>query len=152
MNKASDTLTAAVLAVFRANGLLLAWGDRFVAPLGLTSARWQMMGAIALAASPLTAPMLAAAMGVSRQGAQKQLDLLVEDGLAERQPNPAHQRSPLYLLTPQGRSLYERADRRWREWAAACARRLPAADVRAAERFLAALSTRLASELKDSPP
>jgi hypothetical protein len=54
------------------NGQLLAAGDRLVEDLNLTSARWQMLGAIALADSPHTAPQLAARMGVSRQGAQKQ--------------------------------------------------------------------------------
>ena len=32
-------------------------------------------------------------MGVSRQGVQRVADLLVERGLAEYQPNPAHRRA-----------------------------------------------------------
>ena len=47
-----EALTGLVLAVFRLNGQLLAAGDRLVADLGLTSARWQVLGAIALAPSP----------------------------------------------------------------------------------------------------
>ena len=47
---AADTGTAAVtqltLTVFRLNGTLLHWGDRLVEPLGLTSARWQMLSLI----------------------------------------------------------------------------------------------------------
>jgi hypothetical protein len=56
------------------HGELLESGDRLVKPLQLTSSRWQILGAIALADSPRSAPQLAAQMGMTRQGAQKQLD------------------------------------------------------------------------------
>ena len=46
-----EALTDLVLAVFRLNGRLLTAGDRLVSDLGLTSARWQVLGAIALAPS-----------------------------------------------------------------------------------------------------
>ncbi|NVZ11247.1 MarR family transcriptional regulator [Allochromatium humboldtianum] len=109
-----QNLTATILSVFRANGQLLDWGDRFVAPYDLTSARWQMLGALKIAAQPQTTPQIAASMGVSRQGAQKQLNLLVEAGLIEKRPNPAHLRSPLYQLTDTGHALYQQVDKRWR--------------------------------------
>ncbi|MDR2992185.1 MAG: MarR family transcriptional regulator, partial [Burkholderiaceae bacterium] len=102
-------LTALTLAVFRLNGALLQWGDLLVAPLGLTSARWQMLGAIALAGRSLTAPQVGAAMGVTRQGAQKQLNVLLKLDLVETLTNPAHKRSPLYALTARGRRLYGQA-------------------------------------------
>ncbi len=44
-----DALTDMILTMFRVNNLALTSGDRLVAPLGLTSARWQILGAIALA-------------------------------------------------------------------------------------------------------
>ena len=81
-------VTQLTLTVFRLNGLLLHCGDRLVEPLGLTSARWQVLGAIALAGVPLTAPKIGEAMGVTRQGAQKQLNVLAEQGLVEARPNP----------------------------------------------------------------
>ena len=43
---AGEALTNLMLDLFRLNSLLLASGDRLVAPLGLTSARWQILGAI----------------------------------------------------------------------------------------------------------
>jgi len=112
-------LTATILTVFRANGQLLEWGDRFVAPHDLTSARWQMLGALGMAGQPQTAPQIAAAMGVTRQGAQKQLNLLFEAGLIEKRPNPAHLRSPLYRLTDAGQALCQQVDERWRAHAVA---------------------------------
>lgn len=129
-------ITQLTLTVFRLNGVLLHWGDKLVEPLGLTSARWQMLGAIVLAGTPLTAPQVGAAMGVTRQGAQKQLNLLVEQGLVEARPNAAHRRSPLYSLTPLGMALYEQADALWAARAAELAALIPAAQARAATRAL----------------
>ena len=146
---AAEALTGLVLSTFRANGLLVAWGDRFAAGVGLTSARWQMLGAIALAPAPLTAPEVAAYMGVSRQGAQKQLDRLLEEGLVERAPNPQHARSPLYSLSQQGRSAYDRVDRRWNERAAALAAACKPTDVAAGHRALASLMAELARDLEN---
>jgi len=44
--RAGDALTGLILDLFRLNNLLLTAGDRLVAGLGLTSARWQILGAI----------------------------------------------------------------------------------------------------------
>src|SRR5262249_48956418 len=107
----ADLLTEIVLLLFRVNGQLLASGDRLVEHLNLTSARWQMLGAIALSDAPRPAPQLAARMGMTRQGAQKQLDLLLNDGLVEAKPNPRHARSPLFTLTRKGASVAAATDR-----------------------------------------
>lgn len=138
-----DAVTALTLMVFRLNGLLLHWGDRLVEPLGLTSARWQMLGAIALADAPLTAPQVGEAMGVSRQGAQKQLNLLLEHGLIEARPNPAHQRSPRYVLTQHGRELYRQADALWIARATEFAAKIPSTQTRAATRALESMLRQL---------
>ena len=61
-------MTDLILDLFRLNGRLLAAGDRLVAGLGLTSARWQVLGAIALADRPQPVAWLARDMGVYRQG------------------------------------------------------------------------------------
>src|SRR4051812_47214634 len=85
-------LSALSLAVFRSHGALLAGGDQLVEPLGLTSARWQVLGALAIAREPLTVPGIAAAMGLTRQGVQKQIDHLEADGHVLLRPNPGHRR------------------------------------------------------------
>ena len=99
--------------------------------------------------APLTAPEIAAYMGVSRQGAQKQLDRLLEEGLLQRAPNPQHARSPLYSLSQQGRSAYDRVDRRWNERAAALAAACKPTDVAAGHRALASLMAELARDLEN---
>jgi DNA-binding MarR family transcriptional regulator len=140
---AVDALTDVILLIFRVNGQLLAAGDRLVEHLQLTSARWQMLGAVALSGSPRTAPQLAATMGVTRQGAQKQLDLLLESGLLTAEPNPGHVRSPLYVLTRKGATVYAATERAQRDWATTLMDSMPLSDLHAARRLLQALSERL---------
>ncbi len=149
----AQSVTELVLTVFRLNGALLQWGDALVAPLGLTSARWQMLGAVALGGKSLTAPQIAQAMGVTRQGAQKQLNLLVEQGLLALHPNPAHSRSPLYALTPQGVQVYGQADALWLQQASAMGARITVAQARAAQSALEAMLSHLshASSLEAAP-
>lgn len=136
----AQQLTDVVLTVFRLNGALIGWGDDFAAPEGLTSARWQMLGALALAGRPLTAPHIAASMGVTRQGAQKQLNLLARDGLIEARANPQHKRSPLYALTQHGHDIYAAVDRRWSGYAVQVATEFSAADLATTAKVLAALA------------
>ena len=113
----SDAFTATVLQLFRTNGQMIGWGDRFSSGFGLTSARWQMLGALALASRPLTAPQIATNMGVTRQGVQKQLNALMAEGLVDKRANPYHKRSPLYQLTRDGDALFQRIDQQWQQHA-----------------------------------
>jgi DNA-binding MarR family transcriptional regulator len=136
-------LTEIVLLVFRVNGRLLAAGDRLVADLGLTSARWQMLGAVALSDRPRTAPQLAIHMGTTRQAAQKQLDLLLEDGLVAAEANPGHARSPLYVLTRRGTSAYAATERVQTAWANRLADSLSIRDLETTKQLLDNLSNRL---------
>ena len=78
-SRAVEGLTGLILEIFRANGLLLAAGDRLSKDLGLTSARWQVMGAIG--DGPLTASQVARRMGLTRQSVQRVVDLLAGEGL-----------------------------------------------------------------------
>lgn len=116
-NPETQVLTEIMLAVFRLGGRLLAQGDQLVAPLDLTSARWQVLGAVALAGQPLSAPQIAEAMGMTRQGAQKQLNTLEASGFFTRMANPRHLRSPLYALTALGEQAYAKAEALQTSWA-----------------------------------
>jgi DNA-binding MarR family transcriptional regulator len=142
-----DALTRLVLAIFRANGRLLAAGDELVAPIGLSSARYQVLGAIALAGAPLTVPNIARSMGLTRQGVQKQVDLLAAEGLLSLSPNPGHRRSPLVGLTAAGRRSYARADTRWRKLARRLTASLPHSALAHAGDLIERLSDSLDGEL-----
>ena len=122
-------LTEIMLATFRLNAKLLEKGDQLVNPLRLTSARWQVIGAIALAGQPLTAPQIASAMGITRQGAQKQLNRAHAEGLVEIHANPRHERSPLFGLSKAGELAYGRASDLQSKWAKSLTQGLSLADL-----------------------
>lgn len=136
-----DQFTATILQIFLANGQMISWGDRFAAPFELTSARWQMLGAIALVPEPLTAPQIAINMGVTRQGAQKQLNLLMDEGLVQKQPNPAHKRSPFYQLTSSGKTLYQQIECLWNQHAEQMAKNFSREDLATALKVLSQINT-----------
>ncbi|HET8726173.1 MAG TPA: helix-turn-helix domain-containing protein, partial [Alphaproteobacteria bacterium] len=77
-----------VLKVFRLNGALLEAGDTLVRDTGLTSARWQVLGALAEHGAPRTVSQIARAMGLTRQSVQRVTDDLHDSGLVEFLPNP----------------------------------------------------------------
>lgn len=116
-DREADALTQLILEVFRLNGSLIAAGDRLVADLGLTSARWQVLGAIAL--SPTAEPVArhARSMGLHRQGVQRIVNELVEEGIVTLDDNPHHRRAKLVRLTKKGEALYRAAERRQKPWA-----------------------------------
>jgi DNA-binding MarR family transcriptional regulator len=138
-----DAVTDLVLAIFRIHDALMRRGDELVAPIGLTAARWQVLGAIALAGEPLSVPAIGKAMGLSRQGVQKQVDLLRGENLVTLQGNPLHQRSPLVALTRPGRAAFERASRIWEVEARLLGQDHPLAEFEAARRVVASLVTSL---------
>jgi len=134
-----------MLEIFRLNARLLEKGNQMVAPLGMTSARWQVLGAIALSGKAVSCPQIAAAMGITRQGAQKQLNLAYEDQLVAVQENPRNLRSPLYELTAAGRDAYGKAMALQADWSKALARGITASDWQTTLTVLRAFDTRLQS-------
>jgi DNA-binding MarR family transcriptional regulator len=101
-----DLLSRGALGVFRLNGQFLAVAEELAKPAGLTAAWWQVLGAVL--AEPLPVSGIARAMGITRQSVQRIADLLVDKGLAEYRPNPAHRRAKLLAPTAEGRSAIAR--------------------------------------------
>lgn len=112
---AGANFTNLILETFRLNGALIAAGDQLVGDLGLTSARWQVLGA--LCESPATVAEIARRMGLTRQNVQRIADRLAIDGFVTTSANPAHRRAKLYSLTPHGRTVMEEVACRQAEWA-----------------------------------
>ncbi len=136
-------LTALIVELFRVNGRLLAAGDALVADLGLTSARWQVLGAVALSPAPLPVAHIASNMGLTRQSVQRLANQLEADGLVAFAPNPHHRRAQLVRLTARGQAAYDAAMARQQPWAASLAAGLPAAELDRAGRVLRLLRQRL---------
>jgi DNA-binding MarR family transcriptional regulator len=137
--------TAVVLQIFRVNGLLLADGNRLAAAEGLTAARWQVLGAVALAGRPLTVPQIARRMGLTRQAVQESVNHLLAEALAEARDNLDHRRSPLIGLTELGSQKYTAVDQRQARWINELAAGLQIADLTATARVLGELGDRLES-------
>jgi DNA-binding MarR family transcriptional regulator len=138
-----EKATEVILSVFRANGLLLAAGDLLAAGHGLTSARWQVLGAIALAQRPLTVPQIARRMGLTRQSVHTTVSRLVADGMVELTANADHQRSQLARLTEHGRARHHAISQQQAAWVSQLAAGLTSAELDTAERVLGELCTRL---------
>ncbi|MFD0434652.1 MarR family winged helix-turn-helix transcriptional regulator [Streptomyces chartreusis] len=103
-----DLLSRSALGVFRLNGQFLGVAEELARPSGLTAAWWQVLGAVL--GEPLPVSGIARAMGITRQSVQRIADLLVDKGLAEYRPNPAHRRAKLLTPTDEGRAAISRID------------------------------------------
>lgn len=112
---AGRTFTDLALEVFRFNGRLLAAGDRLTKPFGLTSARWQVLGATE--DQPRSVAQIARRMGLARQNVQRLADALEKEGIVAYAPNPDHRRAKLVCLTGRGRKAFEELGRRQEVWA-----------------------------------
>src|SRR5437762_13272847 len=108
---AGDALSDLILDLFRLNSRMLAAGDRLVAELGLTSARWQILGAIVAAERPQPVAWLARNLGANRQNVQRIVNDLNDEGLVAFEANPHHRRAQLVVLTDKGMQAYEAAMR-----------------------------------------
>jgi DNA-binding MarR family transcriptional regulator len=145
-----QTATEVILSTFRANGLLLAAGDVIAGGEGLTSSRWQVLGAIALAERSLTVPQIARRMGLTRQSVHATVTRLVRDGLLEFAPNADHRRSPLVWLTETGRAKYAALDERQAAWVNGLADGLSHANLETAAHVLDELCRRLEAPRADT--
>lgn len=99
----AELLTQLILTIFQVNGQLLAAGDRLTKDLGLTSALWQVLGAVK--ETPLTVAQIARNMGLTRQSVRRSAHVLKDRGFVTLQDNPHHQRAKLVVLTREGRTV-----------------------------------------------
>ncbi len=145
-------LTGLVIEVFRLNGDLLATGDALVGDLGLSSARWQVLGAIALSPVPLPVAHIARNMGLTRQAVQRVVDEMRADGLVRLEPNPHHRRAMLVAMTEPGEAAYAAATERQERWADDLAAGLSPDALEAASALLRTLQQRLDAPAERTPP
>jgi DNA-binding MarR family transcriptional regulator len=140
---AGEALTDLMLDLFRATGLILTAGDRLVAPLGLTSARWQVLGAVAAAERPQPVAWLARDLGANRQNVQRIVNDLNADGLVAFEANPHHRRAQLVVLTDRGKRAFDAAMDLQAPWVNELADGLSVRDVATVRRVVTALRRKL---------
>ena len=147
---AGDALTKLMLDLFRLNGLAVTAGDRLVAGLGLTSARWQILGAMAYVERPQPVAWLARDMGANRQNVQRIINDLHKEGLVAFAANPHHRRAQLVVLTDKGKEAFDTAMRLQAPWINSLSEGLLVKDLQTMHRVITALRKRL--EGNDEPP
>ena len=109
-SKNSSIVRSLVIAVFALNGRLIETGNELVANAGLTTAWWQVLGAIGYSPVPLPVAHVARNMGLSRQSVQRVVDLLAKRDMVRYKDNPHHQRAKLVVLTAVGRAALDAAE------------------------------------------
>src|SRR5271156_391814 len=140
---AGDALSDLMLDLFRLNNRMLTAGDRLVAKLGLTSARWQILGAIVTTERPQPVAWLARDLGANRQNVQRIVNDLHKDGLVAFETNPHHRRAQLVVLTDKGRRTFDTAMRLQAPWINDLSGGLLVKDVETARRVIATLRKKL---------
>ncbi len=140
---AGEALTGLILDLFRLDGLMLTAGDRLVARLGLTSARWQILGAIVAAERSQPVAWLARDIGANRQNVQRIINDLQREGLVAFEANPHHRRAQLVVLTDKGRQAFEAAMQLQAPWVNALSDGLSLRDLETVHRVVRALRSKL---------
>jgi len=136
-------LNDTIFELLRLNSRLLTAGDRLVARLGLTSARWQVLGTMVAAGRPQPVAWLARDMGGNRQNVQRIVNDLERDGLVEFRPNPHHRRAQLVVLTENGMKAYDEAMQLQAPWVNALSEGLQPDEVAATHRVVSTLRLKL---------
>jgi len=124
--------TDLVLEIFKLNGLLIAEGDRLTQGVGLTSARWKVLGAIGLSQTEMTVPQIARTMGQTRQSVQRIADSMSDEGLLMYKNNPAHKRAKLLSLTEEGQKIFDALQQLQSPWANRSAKEISITDLKIA--------------------
>jgi DNA-binding MarR family transcriptional regulator len=124
-----SAISELLLEVLRLSGQVSVAGDGLFADLRLSTARWQVVEAIAASGGGATVSDLARKLGVSRQAVQRIVNDMRADGLVWTSANPHHRRAPLIQLTGDGARARELAAERQKAWAEALGADLPGAKV-----------------------
>ena len=140
---AAEALTGLILDFFRLNSLIQTSGDRLVARLGLTSARWQILGAIVSAERPQPVAWLARDLGANRQNVQRIINDLHRDGLVAFETNPHHRRAQLVVLTEKGKRAFDDAMELQAPWINNLSDGLSVKDIATVDRVVKALRAKL---------
>src|SRR5690606_9448327 len=138
-----EIFTDIALGISRVSGLMQNRGEKTASGVGLTSARWSVLGALRRAQQPQTVPEIARALGQARQGVQRIVNAMVSDGLWAYQDNPGHATSKKVALTVSGLKLHESLRARQEKWSARIAQDMALEDLKTLSRLLTQLTDKL---------
>ncbi|CAN7653977.1 MarR family winged helix-turn-helix transcriptional regulator [Rhizobium sp. LjRoot258] len=140
---AGTALNELILDLFRLNNRMINAGDKLVDGLGLTSARWQVLGTVIAADRPQPVAWLARDMGANRQNVQRIVNDLEKEGLVAFHSNPHHRRAQLVVLTDKGRQTFDAAMRLQAPWVNGLSQGLSVEDIKTTHTVMKALRNKL---------
>ena len=140
--KEGQMFTEIVLEIFKLSGLLVTEGDVLTKDLGLSSARWKVLGALVLSNTSMTVPQIAHSMGQSRQSVQRLTDALEKDGFVDYLNNPHHKKAKLVMLSQKGKEIYKLLDKKQKPWGNSAATGISFSDMQTALSVLRKMSQR----------
>jgi DNA-binding MarR family transcriptional regulator len=111
LTRRGRTFAALTTEVFRTKILMLQGAEDLAHTVGLTAARWQILGLVASGAAPVAH--VARMLGLTRQSVQQLADAMAADGLIVFADNPHHKRAR--LIQPTAKALAALARLRPRE-------------------------------------
>ena len=136
-----ELLTQLIIETFRLNGRLLTVGDRLTEPLGLSSALWQVLGAID--EKPLHMAQIARNMGLTRQSVRRTAMVLEKKGFVSFVENQDHKRAKLLALTQKGRTVLDQVNEIQMDWSNSLAKGFSTGDLTNAVRIMRELVEKL---------
>jgi len=125
-------------------------GEALAKPAGQTLARWLVLETIQ--DQPATVAQIGRTLHLARQGVQRLADVLVRDGLAVYEDNPAHRRAKLLRLTPQGRTALRTIQTAQAAWADALGAKIGEEELRQASILLDRVLQAASGDAPDVPP
>ncbi|MNY08504.1 Transcriptional activatory protein BadR [compost metagenome] len=146
---AGEAMSSLMLELFRLNSRLMTAGDRLVAPLGLTSARWQVLGTIFKGEHPQPVAWLARNLGANRQNVQRIVNDLEKEELVAFETNPHHRRAQLVVLTDRGKEVYAAAMALQAPWINSLSDGIALDDIKTTQRVMASLRLKLEQDTQE---
>ena len=125
-------------------------GEALAKPAGQTLARWLVLETIQ--DKPATVAQIGRTLHLARQGVQRLADVLVRDGLAAYEDNPAHRRAKLLRITPQGRRALRTIQTAQAAWADALGAKIGEQELRQASILLDRVQQAVGRHAPDAPP
>jgi DNA-binding MarR family transcriptional regulator len=125
-------------------------GEALAKPAGQTLARWLVLEAVD--GAPATVAQIARGLHLARQSVQRLADLLVRDGLAAYEDNPAHRRAKLLRITPHGRRALRTIQTAQAAWADALGAKIGEEELRQASILLDRVLQALGRHAPDALP
>jgi DNA-binding MarR family transcriptional regulator len=147
---AGDAFTALLGQVIGLTRRFTTAGEALAKPAGQTLARWLVLETIQ--DKPATVAQIARTLHLARQGVQRLADVLVRDGLAVYQDNPAHRRAKLVRLTPEGCTALGTIQTAQAAWADALGARIGEEELRQASVLLDRVLQAVGRHAPDEPP